>query len=174
MTRRRWDFESVTAEARKYTKVIDFKEGSRGAYKWAERHDVLKDVTAFMTEITDPKKLMGRIRQELGTAARHNKVAYDIRENVSEFYVPKEHDPEAVSAGNYLDFDAQMYDQVAEERSERALEHIEALQEHGTPEQIRKAWDFYLKYQTGRWEIPKGAIAEIYIPETEQGGSYDY
>ena len=174
MSQRRWDLESVTAEARKYSKVVDFKYGSRGAYDWAERNGMIKEVTAFMSKVTDPKVLMSRIRQELGTAARHAKVAYDICENVSEFYVPKEHDPEAVSAGTYLDFDAQMYDQVAEERSERALEHIEALQEHGTPDQVREAWDLYLKYQTGRWEVPKGAIAEINIPETEHGGSYEY
>ena len=173
MGKSKWDLESVKTEARKYTKAIDFKYGSRGAYDWAERNGMIKEVTAFMFKVTDPKKLMSRIRQELGTAARHAKVAYDICENVSEFYVPKEHDPEAVSAGTYLDFSAQMYDQVAEERSDRALEHIESLQEHGTPEQIKEAWDLYLKYQTGRWEVPTG-IAEINIPETEHGGSYDY
>ena len=172
MTRRKWDFESVTAEARKYTKVTDFKNGSRGAYKWAERNDVLRDITAFMSEVTDPKELMSRIRQELGTAARHAKVAHDICENVSEFYVPKEHDPEAISAGTYLDFDTQMYDQVAEERSDRALDHIEALQKHGTPEQVAEVWGLYLGYQTGGWEVSTG-ITGIDIPETEQGGSYD-
>ena len=113
MRPRRWDFESVTAEARKYTKVIDFKARSRGAYKWAERNGVLKDVTAFMSEVTDAEELIARIRQELGTAARHAKVAHDICESVSDFYVPSEHDPEAISAGTYLDFDAQMYDQAA-------------------------------------------------------------
>jgi hypothetical protein len=176
MSKRRWDLESVEAEARKYTKVVDFKYGSRGAYDWAERNGLVKQVTAFMADITDPAELMTRIRQELGTAARHAKVAHDICENVSDFYVPKEHDPEAVSAGTYLDFEAQMYDQAAEERSDRALDHIEALRKHGTPEQIAEAWDLYLKYQTKQWEVPKSAtgIIEINMPETEHGGSYDY
>lgn len=174
MTRRKWDLESVTAEARKYTKVIDFKCGSRGAYKWAERNGILKEITAFMSEVADAGELMSRIRQELGTAARHAKVAYDICENVSDFYVPKEHDPEAISAGTYLDFDAQMYNQAAEERSDRGLDHIEQLQKHGTPEQVTEAWDMYLKYQTGEWDVRKGAITEIDMPEREQGGSYDY
>ena len=38
------------------------------------------------------------------------------------------------------------------ERSGRALDHIEALQEIGTPEQVQAAWDMYQKYQTGTWE----------------------
>lgn len=173
MSKRRWDLEAVTAEARKYTRVVDFKYGSRGAYDWAERNGVVKDVTAFMSELTDSAELMKRIRQELGSAARSAKVAHDICENVSDFYVPTEHDPEAISAGTYLDFDAQMYDQAAEERSDRALDHIEQLQKHGTPEQVQEAWDLYLKYQNRSWEVPTGII-EIDMPETEQGGSYDY
>ena len=177
MSKRRWNLESVEAEARKYTKVIDFKRGSRGAYDWAERSGVVKQVTAFMTEISDSAELMARVRQELGSAARHAKVASDMRESVSDFYVPKEHDPEAVSAGTYLDFETQMHDQAAEERSERALDHIAALQKHGTPEQVEEAWGLYLKYQTGAWEIessePTGIIG-ISMPAEEQGGSNDY
>ena len=65
-----------------------------------------------------------------------------------------------------------MYDQGAEERSDRALDHIEALKEHGTPEQIHEAWVMYLNYQTGNWEVETG-IAEIVIQGEEQGGSYD-
>lgn len=174
MSKRRWNLESVTAEARKYTKVVDFKSGSRGAYKWAERNDVLKVVTEFMSEITNVDKLMSRISGELGSAARDAKTAKDICESQSDFYVPPEHDPEVISAGTYLDFEAQMYDQSAEERSDRALDHIEALQKHGTPDQVKRAWDLYLKFQTGGWQIPKGAITGIDIPEREQGGSYDY
>lgn len=174
MQRRKWDLSLVTAEARKYTKVVDFKHSSRGAYKWAERNGILKDITAFMSEVNDPAELMTRIRQELGTAARHGKVAKDICDNVSDFYVPADQDPEAVSAGTYLDFDAQMYDQAAEERSDRALDHIEALREHGTPEEINEAWALYLKYQTKEWDVPRGAIIEINMPEKEQGGSNDY
>ena len=176
MSKRRWDLESVAAEARKYTKVVDFKYGSRGAYDWAERNGVLKDVTAFMSEVTDPAELMARIRQELGTAARHGKVAKDICENVSDFYVPADQDPEAVSAGTYLDFESQMYDQAAEERSDRALDHIEGLQKHGTPEEIKEAWELYLKYQSGQWEVQKSStgIIEINMPEKEHGGSNDY
>ena len=92
---------------------------------------------------------------------------------MSDFYVPKEHDPEAISAGTYLDFDAQMYDQSAEERSDRALDHIEQLQKYGTPEQIKEAWDLYLAYQTGKWEVPATGIMGMSMPEEEQGGSYE-
>ena len=173
MTRRRWDFESVKAEARRYSGITDFKYGSPGAYKWAVRHGLESDVMGFMSEITSASDLMSRIKGELGSAARDSKVCIDICKNVSDFYVPKEHDPEAVSAGTYLDFDAQMYDQSAEERSGRALDHIEALQKHGTPEQVREAWDLYLKFQTGRWSFGGGCDAGIDIPETEHGGSYD-
>ena len=174
MSKRRWDLESATEEARKYSGITAFKYGSPGAYKWVVRHGLESEVMGFMSEITDADTLMTRIRQELGTAARHAKVAHDICENVSDFYVPKEHDPEAISAGTYLDFEAQMYDQAAEERSDRALDHIEALQKHGTPEQIKEAWDLYLKYQTGEWEVPKWCDAEINMPETEQGGSHEH
>ena len=173
MSKRRWNLESVAAEARKYTKVVDFKYGSRGAYDWAERNGVVKDVTAFMSEVTDPAELMSRIRGELGSAARDAKVCREICKNVSDFYVPKEHDPEAISAGTYLDFDAQMYDQSAEERSDRALDHIEQLQKYGTPEQLKEAWDLYLASQTGTWEVPATGIMGMSMPEEEQGGSYE-
>jgi len=172
MGRQIWDFESVSAEARKYTRVIHFKAGSRGAFKWAQRNGVLKDVTAFMFEETSGDKLMRKIEQELGTASRHAKVASDMwNADPSPFFEASD-DPELISAGTYLDFEAQMYDQGAEERSDRALDHIEALQKHGTPEQVKEAWDMYLKYQTGTWEV-EGAIAEIYMQGEEHGGSYE-
>ena len=34
----------------------------------------------------------------------------------------------------FMDFEAQMYDQASEERSDKALDAIEALQQHGTPD----------------------------------------
>jgi hypothetical protein len=149
----KWDFESVCAEARKYKSKTEFKYGSSGAYEWAVRHDFIGDVTAFMYEINDSEELMKRIEGDLGSAARYAKVAHDIWESEpSAFFEPSD-DPELISEGTYLDFDAQMYDQAAHERSERALDHIEALQKHGTPEQVKAAWDLYLKYQTGTWEV---------------------
>ena len=149
----KWDFESVCAEARKYKSKTEFKYGSSGAYEWAVRHDFIGDVTAFMYEINDSEELMKRIEGDLGSAARYAKVAHDIWESEpSAFFEPSD-DPELISEGTYLDFDAQMYDQAAHERSDRALDHIEALQKHGTPEEIKAAWDLYLKYQTGTWEV---------------------
>ena len=164
----KWNYELVRAEALKYSKGIDFRKGSRGAYDWADRKGFLPELNALMKEITDPKELLTRIRQELGTAARHAKVAKDITENVSDFYVPTEHDPEQISAGTYVDFEAQMYDQCAEERSDRALDHVQALQKYGTAEQIREAWDLYLQYQTGEWKVGSGGI-EITVEEKETG-----
>ena len=156
----KWDLESVKAEARKYSKVVDFKYGSSGAYKWAVRNGFLNEATAFMYEISDASVLMQKVTQELGSAARCAKVAHDIWESEpSPFFEPSD-DPELISEGTYLDFDAQMYDQAAHERSDRALDHIEALQKHGTPEQVKAAWDLYLKYQTGTWEA-EGRIIEI-------------
>ena len=154
MGRQRWDWPSVEAEAKKYGTVRAFKEGSFGAYKWAERNGVLKDVTAFMVvEVTDPSALLNKVQGELGSASRYAKVAHDLWEtDPSPFYEPS-NDPEVISEGTYMDFEAQMYDQAAVERSDRALDHIEALQKHGTPEQVKAAWDMYLKYQTGTWEI---------------------
>ena len=148
-----WNFGSVWAEARKYKSVRQFKYGSPGAYKWALRNDVLFEVTAFMSEITDPEVLLEKIEGELGSASRYAKVAYDMWESdPSPFYEPS-NDPELISDGSYLDFEAQMYDQAGVERSERALDHIEALQKIGSPEQVQAAWDLYLKYQTGTWEV---------------------
>lgn len=162
----KWNSETVEAEARKYSTYTEFKNGSRGAFKWAVRNGVIDDVTAFMYEISDPSVLIQRIGQELGTAARHAKVARDIWESEpSPFFEPSD-DPELISEGTYLDFDAQMYDQAAHERSDRALDHIEALQKHGTPEQVKAAWDLYLKYQTGTWEVD-GALTEIYMQGEE-------
>jgi len=46
MARIRWDYASVKEEARKYSRTVDFKSGSRGAYDWAERNGVLKEMTA--------------------------------------------------------------------------------------------------------------------------------
>ena len=156
----KWDKDSVAAEARKYRTYTEFKNGSRGAFKWAVRNGVIKEVTAFMYEITDPDVLMQRIEQELGTAARHAKVARDIWDADPSPFFETSTDPESISDGTYLDFDAQMYDQTAHERSDRALDHIEQLKEYGTEAQVKRAWDLYLKYQTGGWEI-EGALAEI-------------
>jgi hypothetical protein len=172
MSRRKWDFDSVTAEARKYTRVIDFKYGSRGAYDWAERNGVVGDVTAFMSEVTDPGQLMVKIEGELGSAARYAKVAHDIWGADPSPFFEASSDPEQISAGTYMDFEAQMHDQASIERSDRALDHIEQLKKHGTPEQIHQAWVMYLQYQTGTWEVDTG-IAGIYMQEEEQGGSSD-
>jgi len=162
----KWNRETVEAEARKYSTYTDFKNGSRGAFKWAVRNGVIDDVTAFMYEVSDPCELMKRIEGELGSASRYAKVAHDIWESEpSAFFEPSD-DPELISEGTYLDFDAQMYDQAAHERSDRALDHIEALQKHGTPEQVKAAWDLYLKYQTGTWEVD-GALTGIYMQGEE-------
>jgi hypothetical protein len=161
MSRRQWDWSSVQEEAQKYTTVRGFKEGSFGAYKWAERNGVLKDVTAFMNaEITDPEKLMSRIRGELGSASRYAKTAYDIWETDPSPFFEASDDPELITEGTYMDFEAQMFDQAAHERSDKALDAIEALQEHGTPEQIKEAWGLYLSHQEGRWkiEVPTSGI----------------
>ena len=166
MGRHIWNLDSVLAEARKYEGITEFKYGSPGAYKWAVRNEVIGDVTAFMYEISDSEELMKRIEGDLGSAARYAKVAHDIWESEpSPFFEPSD-DPELISEGTYLDFDAQMYDQAAHERSERALDHIEALQKHGTPEQVKAAWDLYLKYQTGTWEVD-GALTGIYMQGEE-------
>ena len=172
MGRRTWDFASVWAEARKYKGITEFKYGSPGAYKWAVRNEVAAEVTAFMSEVTDGDKLMRKIEQELGTAARHAKVAKDMWDADPSPFFEASDDPELISAGTYLDFEAQMYDQGAEERSDRALDHIEALQKHGTPEQVKEAWDLYLKYQTGTWKVERCDM-EIYMQGEEHGGSYE-
>ena len=156
----KWNRELVDAEARKYKTYTDFKNGSRGAFKWALRNGVINEVTAFMYEITDPKTLMEKIEGELGSASRHAKVAYDMwHADPSPFYEPSS-DPESISDGTYMDFEAQMHDQAGVERSDRALDHIEQLQKHGTPEQVQEAWDMYLKYQTGTWKV-EGALIGI-------------
>jgi hypothetical protein len=170
MGTRRWDFESASAEARKYRKVVEFKYGSRGAYDWAERNGVLKDVTAFMFEVTSGDKLMERIEGELGSAARYSKVAKDMWDADPSPFFEASDDPELISEGTYMDFEAQMYDQAGWERSDRALDHIEALQKHGTPEQVKEAWDMYLKYQTGTWEVETGIVG-ISMQGEEHGGS---
>jgi hypothetical protein len=170
MPRLKWNRELVEAEARKYSTYTEFKNGNRGAFKWAARNGVINEVTAFMYEVTDPDELMQRIKGELGSAARDAKVARDMWESdPSPFYEPSD-DPEQITEGTYMDFEAQMYDQASFERSDRALDHIEALQEHGTPEQVKEAWDMYLAYQTGDWEV-EGAFAGIYMQGGEQGGS---
>lgn len=157
MSRRSWDWDSVGEEAKKYATVREFKYGSRGAYEWAERNGVLKEITAFMVvEIVDPEMLLEKIEGELGSASRYAKVAHDMWEaDQSPFFEPS-NDPELISEGTYLDFEAQMYDQAGVERSDRALDHIEQLQKYGTPEQVQAAWDMYLKYQTGSWEVGTG------------------
>lgn len=155
-----WNRELVEAEARKYQTYTEFKNGSRGAFKWAVRHGVINEVTAFMYEITDPQVLMRKIEGELGSASRYAKTAYDIWDADPSPFFEASDDPELITEGTYMDFEAQMFDQAAIDRSDRALDHIEALQEYGTEEQVKAAWDMYLKYQTGSWEID-GALTGI-------------
>jgi hypothetical protein len=168
----KWSFELVCEEARKYATKTEFKYGSSGAFEWSVRHGVLNDVTAFMSEVTDGDKLMDKIEQELGSASRHAKVAKDMWDaDPSPFFEPSD-DPELISDGTYMDFEAQMHDQAGWERSDRALDHIEALQKHGTPEQVKEAWDMYLKYQTGSWDVGS-CDAGISMQGEEHGGSYE-
>jgi hypothetical protein len=168
MTNFKWDWESVQAEARKYTTVIGFKRGSRGAYDWAERNNMVKEATAFMHEIIDPAELLRRIEKELDSAKTYFMVSRDLQ---GRDRLPQpEYDPEAISEGTYLDFDMQMNDQAAEERSDRALDHVEALQKHGTPEQIHEAWVMYLEYQSLSTGVKTG-ITGIDMQGEEQGGS---
>ena len=168
----KWNYKSVSKEARKYETKTKFKYGSSGAFEWCVRNGVLDEITAFMTEVTDSDKLMGKIEQELGSASRYAKVAKDMWDaDPSPFFEPSD-DPELISEGTYMDFEAQMHDQAGWERSDRALDHIEALQKHGTPEQVKEAWDMYLKYQTGTWEVGS-CDAGIIVQEEEHGGSYD-
>ena len=168
----KWNLELVSEEARKYETKTKFKYGSSGAFEWAVRNGVLDEVTAFMSEVTDGDKLLQKIQQELGTAARHAKVAKDMWDTEPSPFFEASDDPELISAGTYLDFEAQMYDQGAEERSDRALDHIEALKKHGTPQQVHEAWVMYLAYQTGTWEVGS-CDAEIIVQGEEQGGSND-
>ena len=168
----KWTRETVAAEAKKYKGVRDFKFGSRGAYEYAQRLGIVGEITAFMAEIEDADVLMARIEGELGSAARHAKVAKDMWDaDPSPFYEPS-NDPELISEGTYLDFDAQMNDQAAFERSDRALDHIEALKKHGTPQQVHEAWVMYLAYQTGEWEVDTVTMG-ISMQGEEQGGSND-
>jgi hypothetical protein len=44
----RWNWELVQEEAKKYQSVTEFKYGSGGAYGWAVRYDMLKEVTEHM------------------------------------------------------------------------------------------------------------------------------
>lgn len=167
-----WDIESVTAEARKYSTVRAFKDGSRGAYKWAQRNDMVAEVTAFMSEVTCPTTLLQRIDGELGSAARYAVVAIKITDDEPFEYRVIESDPEAISDGNFMDFQGQIYDQAAQERSEKALDAVEALQEHGTPEQVAEAWDMYLDFQRGNYErwVNRGATSGKGMPAEKQGG----
>ena len=48
MGKRRWAWGSVQEEAKKYSSVTAFKYGSNGAYEWAVRHDMVKEVTSHM------------------------------------------------------------------------------------------------------------------------------
>ena len=48
MPAHKWNWELVQEEAKKYDSVTAFKYGSRGAFKWAVRHEVLREVTAHM------------------------------------------------------------------------------------------------------------------------------
>ena len=168
----KWDFQSVSEEARKYTTKTKFKYGSSGAFEWAVRNGVLNDVTAFMSEVTDADRLLKNIEGELGSAARHAKVAKDMWDADPSPFFEASDDPELISEGTYMDFEAQMHDQAGIERSDRALDHIEQLQKHGTPEQVKEAWDMYLKYQTGTWEVGS-CDAGIVMQGEEHGGSYE-
>lgn len=170
--RRTWDLASVSEEARKYSTVRAFKEKSRGAYKWAQRHGVVEEVTAFMSEITCALALLDRLDGELGSAARYAVIAKRMTEDEPFEYRPVESDPEAISDGNFMDFNAQMYDQAAEERSDKALDALGALKQYGTPEQAAEAWDMYLDYQSGnygRW-VDRGATSGKCKPTSEHGG----
>ena len=170
MARFIWTLERVTEEARKYKKVTDFKRGSRGAYNWAVRNGVVKDVTDFMMKPTDPDLLFRRFESELFAAHRNKMIAKKLMDEEPFEYAQPSDDPEEISAGTYMDFEIQMFDQTAEERSAKALDCLEALQKYGTTGHVKRAWDLYLQYQKGTMKYQR-AISATYMQGEEHGGS---
>ena len=123
-----------------------------------------------MSEVT--VALLERIDGELGRPQRYAVVAKRITDDELFEYRPVEPDPEAISDGNFMDFEAQMYDQASEERSDKALDAIDALQQHGTPERVAEAWGMYLDFQRGNYErwVKRGCTSGKSKPADEQGG----
>jgi hypothetical protein len=160
---RKWDFNSVMELAQKYSNATQFRKECYAAYKWAHRNGVLKEVTKHMKTTTDPLELMRKIKMELDSSRRNYLIACKMQN--TDPTAPRDHDDESISAGVHLDFDLSMYDQCAEERSSRALDHIEQLQKVGTPEQVQRAWDLYLDYQelscTNKATVMPGEESEL-------------
>ena len=181
MSRRVWCLDTATEEARKYTTVRGFKGGAHGAYMWAKRHGVLKEITAFMdVELTDPEELLRRVHGELGSAARYSIIVQKMMDDEPLMpVIAADVDPEAISDGCFMDFEVQMNDQASEERSDKALDAIEALQKHGTKQHVAAAWEMYLEYQQGdfrRWlKRSEGSLptSGYYMQGEEHGGSYE-
>ena len=63
----KWDWDSVQAEAKKYDTVTAFKYGSSGAYEWAIRHEVLKEVTAHVPPRGNRRKYTREYVSELAS-----------------------------------------------------------------------------------------------------------
>ena len=142
---RKWTFDSVMELAQKYSNATQFRKECRAAYEWAHRNGILKEITAHMKVSTDPLELLQKMKTALDSARRSYLVASKMQN--TDPTAPKEHDDESISDGVHLDFEISMYDQLAEERSDRALNYVEQLQKVGTPEQIQRAWDLYLDFQ---------------------------
>ena len=45
-----WTNETVALEAKKYTTKTAFDKGSRGAYNYAMKHNIIKDVCSHMVK----------------------------------------------------------------------------------------------------------------------------
>ena len=105
-------------EARKYKTITEFKFGSPGAYNWAVRNGVAEEVTAFMYEIKEPDVCCARSRASLApplaTPRRHTTSGTTSHPSS----LVTSDDPELISEGTYMDFEAQMFDQAAIERSD--------------------------------------------------------
>lgn len=156
--RKKWCYDTAAEEALKYERVIDFKAGCISAYRWAERNGMLQDVTRHMRRVTNPVDLMQKIESELNSARRNLLIARGMQK--TDATTPKEYDPEAISPGKPIDHDVGLYDQVAQERSERALEHIKKLQEVGTESMILEAWTLYREFQRRSMSIAATSLPE--------------
>lgn len=142
-----WDKEAVLEIASIFDSMVEFKKAYVGAYKHATRHGYLDEVRAVVIpRVTDPKILLQKLRMELDASRRAFLTATRTR-NIGSFCL--EDDSAEVPIGTYLDHDIGQWEQVGEEREDRALDWIAEIAEHGTDEHLAAAWEMYAEHQVG-------------------------
>jgi hypothetical protein len=146
-----WTRERLQAVAKKYEYRNDFYTTEPTAYNRASQLGLLDEVCAHMKRPISTKRIreadsdtvLKSIAKTLSSSRRTRAVSYR--------YANAATNREVDSADYNADWTMQLYDQMAHEHEDRAINHIETLKHRGDHKAVDAAWQLFINHMDGNW-----------------------